>query len=220
MVDADDDVNLWRNAEHAINYLENATADPAPRRGATRCCSRSCPRRVERVLDLGTGDGNTLEMVLDARPGATGVGLDFQDEMLDPGPRRASRARRRRDPRATTSTTRCPPISGSSTWWCRASRSTTSCPTASARSTARCSTSFVPGGVFANVEHVASTTAAPPRGVPRTRSAAAPRRTIRPTSWSPVATHLAWLNASDSPTRNVFGSGGNLPLLRVRSLGN
>jgi tRNA (cmo5U34)-methyltransferase len=35
------------------------------------------------VLDLGSGDGYTLELVLAARPGATGVALDFQDEMLD-----------------------------------------------------------------------------------------------------------------------------------------
>ena len=40
------------------------------------------PARVERVLDLGTGDGITLALVLAARPEATGVGLDFQDEML------------------------------------------------------------------------------------------------------------------------------------------
>jgi SAM-dependent methyltransferase len=34
------------------------------------------------VLDLGTGDGVTLALVLAARPEATGVGLDFGDEML------------------------------------------------------------------------------------------------------------------------------------------
>jgi tRNA (cmo5U34)-methyltransferase len=48
------------------------------------------PATVERVLDLGTGDGNTLALVLAARPKATGVGLDFGEEML-------RRARRRFD---------------------------------------------------------------------------------------------------------------------------
>jgi tRNA (cmo5U34)-methyltransferase len=38
--------------------------------------------RVERVLDLGSGDGNLLALVLVAHPGATGVALDFGDEML------------------------------------------------------------------------------------------------------------------------------------------
>ncbi len=49
------------------------------------------PATVERVLDLGTGDGNTLALVLAARPQATGVGLDFGEEML----RRARAALRR-----------------------------------------------------------------------------------------------------------------------------
>jgi tRNA (cmo5U34)-methyltransferase len=40
------------------------------------------PERVQRVLDLGTGDGVTLGLVLAARPDATGIGLDFGTEML------------------------------------------------------------------------------------------------------------------------------------------
>jgi tRNA (cmo5U34)-methyltransferase len=40
------------------------------------------PERVEEVLDLGTGDGSTLALVLSARPEARGVALDFQEEML------------------------------------------------------------------------------------------------------------------------------------------
>jgi tRNA (cmo5U34)-methyltransferase len=75
-------VNLWRNADHAINYLEKRASIPR-RTDAYEVLFEIMPERVERVLDLGTGDGNVLQMVLDARPGATGVGLDFQDEMLD-----------------------------------------------------------------------------------------------------------------------------------------
>src|SRR5262249_1180756 len=40
------------------------------------------PARVDRVLDLGTGDGITLALVLSAYPDATGLGLDFGEEML------------------------------------------------------------------------------------------------------------------------------------------
>jgi tRNA (cmo5U34)-methyltransferase len=37
---------------------------------------------VRRVLDLGTGTGVTLRTVLDAHPGARGVGVDASEEML------------------------------------------------------------------------------------------------------------------------------------------
>jgi SAM-dependent methyltransferase len=75
-------VNLWRNAEHAVDYLQRR--DSIPRRAeAYAVLLEILPERVDRVLDLGTGDGYTLELVLTARPGATGVGVDFQDEMLD-----------------------------------------------------------------------------------------------------------------------------------------
>ena len=76
------DVNLWRNAEHAIDYLERRAS--IPRRGeAYQVLFEILPPAVDRVLDLGTGDGYTLQLLLDARPGATGVALDFQEEMLD-----------------------------------------------------------------------------------------------------------------------------------------
>jgi len=75
-------VNLWRNADHAINYLEKRALIPR-RADAYEVLFEIMPGHVERVLDLGTGDGYVLEMVLDARPGATGVGVDFQEEMLD-----------------------------------------------------------------------------------------------------------------------------------------
>jgi len=76
------DVNLWRSAEHAIDYLERRAS--IPRRGeAYQVLFEILPPAVDRVLDLGTGDGYTLQLVLDARPGATGVALDFQEEMLD-----------------------------------------------------------------------------------------------------------------------------------------
>jgi SAM-dependent methyltransferase len=75
-------VNLWANAEHAIDYLERRAS--IPRRGeAYEVLFEILPAAVDRVLDLGTGDGYTLELVLDGRPGATGVAVDFQREMLE-----------------------------------------------------------------------------------------------------------------------------------------
>jgi tRNA (cmo5U34)-methyltransferase len=77
-----DNINLWRQGEHALAYLR--TRDRIPHRAdAYEILVEILPEYVERVLDLGTGDGLALTAVLDARPGAGGVGLDFQDEMLD-----------------------------------------------------------------------------------------------------------------------------------------
>jgi tRNA (cmo5U34)-methyltransferase len=75
-------VNLWRNREHALEYLQKRDSIPHRAEGYA-VMLEVIPDHVERMLDLGTGDGNVLALVLAERPGAAGVGLDFQDEMLD-----------------------------------------------------------------------------------------------------------------------------------------
>jgi tRNA (cmo5U34)-methyltransferase len=75
-------VNLWTEGEHALAYLQKRDSIPHRAEGYAAMLE-VVPARVERVLDLGTGDGNVLALVLAERPGAGGVGLDFQDEMLD-----------------------------------------------------------------------------------------------------------------------------------------
>ena len=73
--------NLWVNTEHALAYLQ--ARDTIPHRAeALAVLVEVLPPTVERVLDLGTGDGSTLAAVLAVRPEATGVGLDFGEEML------------------------------------------------------------------------------------------------------------------------------------------
>jgi SAM-dependent methyltransferase len=74
-------VNLWVNTEHALAYLR--ARDSLPHRvDALEVLVELLPPTVERVLDLGTGDGHTLALVLANSPDATGIGLDFGDEML------------------------------------------------------------------------------------------------------------------------------------------
>ncbi len=75
-------MNEWQTAEHAGAYL--ARADQVPHRTAgERALLEEIPAGVARVLDLGSGDGRLLDLVLEARPGAAGVALDFSPPMLD-----------------------------------------------------------------------------------------------------------------------------------------
>jgi SAM-dependent methyltransferase len=73
--------NRWVDAEHARAYLGSRDEIPYRAQGMT-ALAEFLPADVERVLDLGTGDGVTLALVRELRPGAAGVAADFSVEML------------------------------------------------------------------------------------------------------------------------------------------
>jgi SAM-dependent methyltransferase len=75
-------MNEWETREHASAYLERADRVPHRSAGETALLEE-IPRGVRRILDLGSGDGRLLDLVLRERPQARGVALDFSVPMLD-----------------------------------------------------------------------------------------------------------------------------------------
>jgi tRNA (cmo5U34)-methyltransferase len=73
--------NRWVDAEHARAYLGARDEIPYRAQGMA-ALAEFLPTRARRVLDLGTGDGVTLALVRELRPGAAGVAVDFSVEML------------------------------------------------------------------------------------------------------------------------------------------
>jgi len=74
-------VNLWSSPQHALDYLSRA--DSIPHRTEGEATLLEClPQHVHRVLDLGSGDGRLLNLVKLARPSASAVALDFSTAML------------------------------------------------------------------------------------------------------------------------------------------
>ena len=75
------DVNLWSSAEHALDYLGRADSIPHRVEGEATLLG-FLPKHVGRILDLGTGDGRLLALAKLARPGAEAVAVDFSPTML------------------------------------------------------------------------------------------------------------------------------------------
>lgn len=74
-------VNLWSNAEHAREYLDRRATD-SWRAAAYEHLLDVVPPAPRRVLDLGCGDGEVIGRVSAARPPIAGVACDFSPEML------------------------------------------------------------------------------------------------------------------------------------------
>ena len=87
------DLNEYATAAHALKYL--ARADRIPHRTEGEgVLLEFIPQKVERILDLGTGDGRLLALLKIDRRDAEGIALDFSPTMLT-----AARERFRNDPK-------------------------------------------------------------------------------------------------------------------------
>jgi tRNA (cmo5U34)-methyltransferase len=80
-------VNLWTSSDHANDYLSRA--DSVAHRGeGESTLLEFIPQRVQRILDLGTGDGRLLALVRSdlarrGNPDTEAVAVDFSPTMLE-----------------------------------------------------------------------------------------------------------------------------------------
>ena len=77
-----DTANKWQSVEHALAYLERADTIPHRVEGEAALVEE-IRGDAERVLDLGTGDGRLMALVLTKASQATGVAVDFSAAMLE-----------------------------------------------------------------------------------------------------------------------------------------
>jgi len=75
-------INLWSNAEHSRGYLQRADTIPHRRDGEATLLE-FLPDRIDRFLDIGSGAGRLLSLVKSVRPAARCVALDFSLAMLE-----------------------------------------------------------------------------------------------------------------------------------------
>ena len=75
-------LNEYSTAEHALKYLANADGIPHRTEGEAVLLDL-VPRSVGRILDLGSGDGRLLALLRIDRPDASGVALDSSPTMLE-----------------------------------------------------------------------------------------------------------------------------------------
>ena len=71
----------WATTDHTLRYLSRADQIPF-RVEAEAILLEIVPKEVERILDLGTGDGRLLALLRIERENAEGVALDFSPLML------------------------------------------------------------------------------------------------------------------------------------------
>jgi SAM-dependent methyltransferase len=72
----------WQSTEHALSYLGRADRVPHRTEGEA-VLLEEVPKDASRLLDLGSGDGRLLGLLLTRCPEATGVALDFSAAMLE-----------------------------------------------------------------------------------------------------------------------------------------
>ncbi len=146
----------WKSAEHALKYL--AEADSVPHRAeGERVLLDHVPLNAGRVLDLGTGDGRLLALLRIDRPEFEGVGIDFSEAMLEAATRRFAADKRIKI--LNHDMNQPLPSSLGAFDAVVSSFAIHHCPDGRKRELYREIFEYLsPGGIFCNLEHVASPT--------------------------------------------------------------
>ena len=82
-------VNLWTSSEHVSHYLERADSISHRTEGEAALLE-FIPLGTRRILDLGTGDGRLLALVRQQHPDTEAVAVDFSPAMLEAARKRFS----------------------------------------------------------------------------------------------------------------------------------
>ena len=80
-------VSEWQTVKHALAYLARADKLPHRTEGEKALLEQITPN-TKRVLDLGTGDGRLLSLVLLSNPEVEGIALDFSEPMIEQAKKR------------------------------------------------------------------------------------------------------------------------------------
>lgn len=83
MATEDSEKSEWQTKKHALKYLSRAHRLPHRTEGE-RVLLEHIPHNIESILDLGSGDGRLLSLILENNPSIKeGVALDFSDPMIN-----------------------------------------------------------------------------------------------------------------------------------------
>jgi ubiquinone/menaquinone biosynthesis C-methylase UbiE len=75
-------INLWTSSDHARDYLERADSILHRSEGES-CLLEFIPKTARRILDLGTGNGRLLALVKEQCSETEAIALDFSPTMID-----------------------------------------------------------------------------------------------------------------------------------------
>src|ERR1051325_9367678 len=76
-------INLWDTREHALDYIERRENSIPHRAEGEAAMLEHLPAKASRILDIGTGAGRLIGIAKQRWPQVEAVGIDFSPPMLE-----------------------------------------------------------------------------------------------------------------------------------------